>query len=57
MKQQIRKISILTLMVITLYILGVFNDINLFSLLVIIPVFIAYIIIVVGIIKKALSKS
>ena len=53
MKQQIRKILRFTLLVIFLYIVGVFNEITIFSLLVILPVVITYIILIVRLIRDA----
>lgn len=53
MKQQIWKIFSLTLIVILLYMFGVFNEISFFSLLVIVPVVITYIILIVRLIKEA----
>jgi hypothetical protein len=57
MKQQIRKIAVFTLLVTALYIFGVFDEISFFSLLVIVPVCITYIILVVRIVKEFYNKN
>jgi Ca2+/Na+ antiporter len=56
MKYQIRRILSLTLIVILLYFFGVFNEISFFSLLVIVPVCITYIILTVRIINLARNR-
>lgn len=57
MKQEINKITVLTLLAVGLYLLGVFNEISIYSLLVIIPLSITYIIIITRMIILTRKKS